>query len=136
VRNPLAHDFQCFVAIACGPYYVALAGESRPQHARNLRLIVHHENIALRFLRWIRHFGSCVTICTSTAGASRRKSWIAEKYKNFLQPVSAERPKTTCVMCFSCTILATSVETFFPRVLTICAPRFSAKRRFSSSVRL
>jgi hypothetical protein len=52
---------------------------------------------------------------------------MAEKYKYLFNPLVAERPKTTCVMCFSRTNSATTSATVLPFSLTICAPTFFRK---------
>src|ERR1700730_9676703 len=68
---------------------------------------------------------SCVTMCTSTDGASRRKRWMAVMYKYFLQPSTAERPKMTWVTCFSRTNAAVAEDTSLPVNFKTFAPRLS-----------
>jgi hypothetical protein len=87
---------------------VAAPAGDMPWGARALR-------IALDFDRPHKiarpHSASCVTICTSTAGASFKNLLIAFMYKSFRHPSVADLPKITCVICFSRTNCAIASAT-------------------------
>src|SRR5579872_1809793 len=84
-----------------------------------------HDSILKTLVAVLAQSVSWVTMCTSTAGASRRKRWMAVMYKYFLQPSTAERPKITWVTCFSRTNSAVAEDTSLPVSFTTFAPRLS-----------
>src|SRR5438876_412408 len=47
IRRPFLHELHGLVSVRSNANAVSLAGESGLQHTRNLRLIVHHQDVAL-----------------------------------------------------------------------------------------